>query len=77
MKLTFILVLAAFLGVVVVVYFGVWVPFEKQLNQTIYKTKNMLCIIPKEVLASLTNIHKLLDIGQTFNKASNRMMQQK
>jgi hypothetical protein len=28
----------------------------------------MLSIIPKEVLASLSNIHKLLDIGQNFAK---------
>lgn len=34
----------------------------------IYKTKNMLSIIPKEVLANLTNIHKLLDIGQNLSK---------
>jgi hypothetical protein len=29
---------------------------------------NMLSIIPKEVLATLSNIHKLLDIGQNFSK---------
>ncbi len=28
----------------------------------------MLSIIPKEVLANLTNIHKLLDIGQNLSK---------
>jgi hypothetical protein len=28
----------------------------------------MLSIIPKEVLATLGNIHKLLDIGQNFTK---------
>jgi len=28
----------------------------------------MLSIIPKEVLANLTNIHKLLDIGQKLSK---------
>ncbi len=28
----------------------------------------MLSIIPKEVLASLSNINKLLDIGQNFPK---------
>ncbi len=28
----------------------------------------MLSIIPKEVLATLNNIHKLLDIGQNFSK---------
>ncbi len=28
----------------------------------------MLSIIPKEVLAGLSNIHKLLDIGQNLTK---------
>jgi hypothetical protein len=28
----------------------------------------MLTIIPKDVLATLGNIHKLLDIGQNFTK---------
>lgn len=33
----------------------------------------MLSIIPKEVLASLTNINKLLDIGQNLvNNNNNR-----
>jgi hypothetical protein len=33
----------------------------------------MLSIIPKEVLASLSNIHKLLDIGQNY-KGGKRIM---
>ena len=33
----------------------------------------MLNIIPKEVLASLSNIHKLLDIGQSSNKKNRQM----
>lgn len=32
----------------------------------------MLSIIPKEVLASLANIHKLLDIGQNLANSNNR-----
>lgn len=48
--------------VVMFCYFGYWVRFLNKLNQTIYKTKNMLYIIPKEVLASLTTIPKLLEI---------------
>lgn len=34
----------------------------------------MLSIIPKEVLATLSNIHKLLDIGHSFNKNSKRVV---
>jgi hypothetical protein len=34
----------------------------------------MLSIIPKEVLATLGNIHKLLDIGQNFAKNAKRLI---
>ena len=34
----------------------------------------MLSIIPKEVLATLSSIHRLLDIGQNFNKTSKNSM---
>ena len=72
-RLTYIVVISVYLGLILMAYLLVWIPFEQQLNMTIYKTKNMLCIIPKEVLASLTNIQKLLDIGQSFAKGNNRM----
>jgi hypothetical protein len=50
-------------------FFFAWIPFLYQLNSVIYKTKNMLNIIPKEVLASLRNIKKVLDIHQnTINE---------
>lgn len=34
----------------------------------------MLSIIPKEVLAGLSNIHKLLDIGQNLTKNNKKNM---
>jgi hypothetical protein len=34
----------------------------------------MLAIIPKEVLATLSNIHKLLDIGHNFSKNAKRII---
>ena len=43
-------------------FFLFWVPFVNKLNSTIYRTKNMLTIIPIEVLSSISNIEKLLDI---------------
>ncbi len=69
----YIIIFSVFLTGVVVTYLFIWRPFEDSLNQTIYKTKNMLQIIPKEVLASLSNIHKLLDIGQNLNKGKRGM----
>jgi len=37
----------------------------------------MLSIIPKEVLANLNNIHKLLDIGQNLAKNTKNNMNNK
>ena len=44
-------------------YLLYWKPFELKLDKDIYKTKNMLSIIPKEVIASLKNIGNLLNLG--------------
>ena len=73
-RLLYVIIISVYLGLVFAFYLCIWIPFEKRLNQTIYKTKNMLSIIPKEVLASLANIHKLLDIGQSFAKGQNRQV---
>ena len=46
-------------------YLLYWRPFVTKLDKDIYKTKNMLSIIPKEVIASLKNINNLLNLGST------------
>jgi hypothetical protein len=49
----------------VLVFFGFsafWIPFVLGENETIYKTKNMLSIIPKELLISLPDINSKLGI---------------
>ena len=51
-----------------VFYFFFWRGYVDSLSKIIYKTKNMLSIIPKEVLASLNSIHKLLKITTTSIK---------
>ena len=43
-------------------FFGIFVPFINRLNQTIYKAKNMLVIIPKHVLINVPNILNVLNI---------------
>ena len=43
-------------------FFAVWLPFVLGENETIYKTKNMLSIIPKEVLFTLPHINIMLGI---------------
>lgn len=60
-----ILVLISFYLVsYLVVYISIWKPFEMRLNNAIYKTKNMLSIIPIEVLVSIKNIDVLLEIDR-------------
>lgn len=63
----FILIMA----IISVCYFFVWIPFENNLNLTIYKTKKMLSILPKEVLAKISNIQKLLEIETSNKKKTN------
>lgn len=42
-----------------------WVPKIKKMNVEIYKTKNMLSIIPVQILASLPDIKNLLNISKS------------
>ena len=70
-SLLFLCIPCVFTGIVFLYYVLVFLPFQMQLNQTIYKTKNMLSIIPKEVLASLNNIQHLLNINK-HQKSVNR-----
>lgn len=54
--------------VIIILYLFVWRPFEQKLHSILFKTKNLLTIIPKEFLASLSNIQKLLNLNQSFSK---------
>jgi hypothetical protein len=58
-------------AVLVVLFIFFWLKFIKSLNVSIYKTKNMLTIIPRDVLASVWNIRQLLDIESTNNNNNN------
>ena len=51
-----------FMVVVSIGFFALWLPFVLGENETIYKTKNMLSIIPKEVLFTLPHINIMLGI---------------
>ena len=51
-----------FMSVVVIGFLSIWLPFVLGENETIYKTKNMLSIIPKEVLITLPHINIMLGI---------------
>ena len=51
-----------FMAFVTIGFFIFWIPFISEENETIFKIKNMLCIIPKDVLLDLPNIDERLGI---------------
>ena len=51
-----------FMAFVAIGFFIFWIPFISEENETILKIKNMLCIIPKDVLLDLPNIDERLGI---------------
>ena len=52
----------AYIVLFVFIYLFIWRIYGENLNIIIYQTKRMLAIIPKDILASLRTIGKLLDI---------------
>ena len=56
-----------FMVVVFIGFFAMWLPFVLGENDTIYKTKNMLSIIPREVLFTLPHINIMLGIDDDGN----------
>ena len=53
-----------FIAVVFIGFFFIWLPFVLEENETIFKTKNMLSIIPNEILITLPHINILLGIDE-------------
>ena len=53
-----------FIVVVSIGFTSLWLPFVLGENETIFKTKNMLSIIPREVLFTLPHINSMLGIGE-------------
>lgn len=49
---------------ILIVYIFIWKPFENRLNKSIYKTKNMLALIPNKVLVTIKNIDVLLGLDK-------------
>ena len=58
-----VIVYGVYVVIVVFVFVCVWRKYVSSLSKVIYKTKNMLSIIPKEVLSTLSSIHRLLNIN--------------
>ena len=49
-----------------------WIPYINKLDESIYKTKNLLSIIPKTVLAAMKNINKILNLGSSIRYVSKK-----
>ena len=53
-----------FVVVVTIGFCLIWLPFVLEENETIFKTKNMLSIIPNDILISLPHINNMLGIDE-------------
>ena len=54
----------AFMLFVIIGFCIIWLPFILRENETIFKTKNMLSIIPNEILISLPHINYMLGLNE-------------
>ena len=61
---TYIIVYSILYVLVFAYIFGFWIPKIKNFKDVIYKTKKMLSIIPKQILALQSSIRSLLDIPE-------------
>ena len=59
--------LFGYFGICVLMYFVVWLKIENKVYSTIFKAKNMLMILPKEILIGLDSVYKLFDINNNIN----------
>ena len=59
----FLAVMIILLLLMTTFYLAYWLPTIYSIDEDIYKTKNMLSIIPKDVLTTIPGINKLLNLG--------------
>ena len=57
----------AFIIIVAIGFCLIWIPFVLGENETIFKTKKMLSIIPNDILISLPHINNMLGIDEENN----------
>lgn len=74
--IVFCYLLVIFLILLIVFYFVIWIPYENKINTVIYKTKNMLMIIPIDILRNMPSVYKVLNIyitpqSRTLEKSKN------
>jgi hypothetical protein len=70
-EITYIIFFICLLVVITLSVLFFWMPMIKRMNNTIYKTKKMLSIIPIHILASQENITGLLNLEIDANYKQN------
>lgn len=68
LHMTYILFILSYIFIFIFIFFFYWIPMIRNMDVEIYKTKNMLSIIPVKILASQPNIKKLLNISSIVNE---------
>ena len=68
---TFIVMFGFILFAITLLFIILWIPMIININTSIYKTKNMLSIIPMHILASQEKINDLLNIESEKSKIDN------
>jgi hypothetical protein len=72
-KFIFVLLFSIYMSFVFLVFFFYWIPYVRNLNKVIFKTKSLLSIIPKEVLINIREIYTLLGIDdKSFKNKENK-----
>ena len=61
-QITYYILISIFILILMITYFFYWIPKIRKLNRIIYETKNMLKIIPMNILMSDNNIINLLQV---------------
>ena len=63
-QITYYILISIFVLILMATYFFYWIPKIRKLNRIIYETKNMLKIIPMNILMSDNNIINLLQVSK-------------
>lgn len=58
-----IITISIYWAIILLTYFFIWRRIQNNMNDTIYKTKNMLNIIPQDVLIHLRSIQKIFNLN--------------
>ena len=63
-KLTIVIV-TVYLSIIGIWYLFIWKRIENKVVNSIYKSKHMVLLLPKELLVELNSLHRVFGINQT------------